>query len=80
MDHSQSDEHPGLIAGVSSLAKNIFGLIVSRIELAAVEFGEMRAHLVSALLFAGVGLILAWFALACWTGLIIVLAWDSWGR
>lgn len=69
----------GLIAGVSSIARNMYGLLLSRIELAALEAGEIRANLARALLGAVLGLLLVWFALACWTALVIVLAWDSWG-
>lgn len=76
---SSARGNPGLIAGVSSIAKNMYGLLLSRIELAALEAGEIRANLARALLGAVLGLLVAWFALACWTALVIVLAWDSWG-
>ena len=74
-----SHEQSGLIAGVTAIARNIFGLLVSRIELAALELGEVRANLARMLLMSAIGVAVAWFALATWTALVIVLAWDSWG-
>jgi uncharacterized membrane protein YqjE len=79
MDSPPGMERPGLIKGVSSIARNAFGLIVSRIELAALEFGEIRNNLAKVLFVGALGLLLVWFALACWTALIVVLAWESWG-
>jgi uncharacterized membrane protein YqjE len=82
MDHQQAsapDDNPGLIAGLAGIAKNMFGLLVSRIELAALELGEMRANLARLLLVAALGIVAVWFAFAYWTALIVVLAWDTWG-
>ena len=82
MDQQQSTssrENTGLIAGLSSIAKNMFGLLVSRIELAALELGEVRANLARMLFMSALGIIVAWFALAAWTALVVVLAWESWG-
>lgn len=69
----------GLAAGLAGLGKNLFGLLVSRVELAAFELGEIRAHLFKLLLLFGIGVVVVWFAVAYWTALIVVLAWDSWG-
>jgi uncharacterized membrane protein YqjE len=80
MDHRQTaSSGPGLMAGLTGLAKNLLGLLINRIELAALELGEMRANLAKLLLAAALGIVAVWFALACWTALIVVLAWDSWG-
>ena len=71
--------HPGLTAGLLGLAKNLLGLIISRIELASLEMSEIGANLVRfAVIFvlAAVGL---WFAIAFWSVLIVMLAWDTWG-
>lgn len=70
---------PGLIAGLGGLARNLFALLVSRIELAALELGEVRDNLARFLLVGALGVIALWFAVACWTALIVVLAWDSMG-
>lgn len=74
-----TDSTPGLIAGLATLAKNSLGLMMSRIELAALELGEMREGLLRFALTAALGMLALWFAVACWTVLIIVLAWPAWG-
>jgi uncharacterized membrane protein YqjE len=81
MDRQQAsaDANPGLIAGLAGIAKNMFGLLVSRIELAALELGEIRANLAKLLLISALGIVAVWFAVACWTALIVVLAWETWG-
>ena len=86
MDHRQADAgadgpqgKPGLIAGLASLTKNMFGLLLSRIELAALELGEVRDNIARLLFIGALGIVALVFALACWTALLIVLAWDSMG-
>ena len=81
-DHRQadaSDTGPGLIAGLAGISKNMFGLLVSRIELAALELGEIRTTVLKLLAVFALGIVAVWFAVAYWTALIVVLAWDSWG-
>ncbi len=71
--------HSGLTAGLLGLAKNLLGLIISRIELASLEMSEIGANLVRfAVIFVLVAVGL-WFAIAFWSVLIVVLAWDAWG-
>ncbi len=83
MDKAASGATPmragGLAAGLVGLGKNLFGLLVSRVELAAFELGEIRSHLLKLSLLFGIGVVVVWFAIAYWTALIVVLAWDSWG-
>jgi uncharacterized membrane protein YqjE len=70
---------PGLMGGLAGLAKNIFGLVVSRVELAAVELSEVRNHVIELVaLFAGAVLAI-WFAIAYGTATIVALAWESMG-
>jgi len=70
---------PGLMGGISGLAKNLFGLIVSRVELAALELSEVRNHAIQLLaVFAG-AILAVWFALAYGTATIVALAWDAMG-
>jgi uncharacterized membrane protein YqjE len=76
---SAADDNPGLIAGLAGIAKNMFGLLVSRIELAALELGEIRANLAKLLLIFALGIVAVWFAVAYWTALVVVLAWETWG-
>jgi uncharacterized membrane protein YqjE len=70
---------PGLIAGVVGIARNGFGLLVSRIELAALELAEVRSNLVKLLLVVALGIVAAWFAIAYWTVLVVMLSWQSLG-
>jgi uncharacterized membrane protein YqjE len=70
---------PGLIAGVAGIAKNAYGLLLSRIELAALEVSEVRTNLLKLLAVSALGILVAWFAIAYWTVLIVALTWDSMG-
>jgi uncharacterized membrane protein YqjE len=74
-----SSGSPGLVAGLAGIAKNMFGLLVSRIELAALELGEIRSNIARLLLIGTLGIVALWFAIACWTALIVVLAWEAMG-
>ncbi|OGB27204.1 MAG: hypothetical protein A3I66_11680 [Burkholderiales bacterium RIFCSPLOWO2_02_FULL_57_36] len=73
------DAEPGLIAGVVGIAKNGFGLLVSRLELAALELAEVRGNLVKIILVVALGMVTAWFAIAYWTVLVVMLSWQSMG-
>lgn len=73
------DSSSGLIAGVIGIARNGFGLLVSRVELAALELAEIRTNLVKLLLVAALGIVAAWFAIAYWTILIVMLSWQTMG-
>ena len=76
----QSAPHqPGLVSGMVGIAKNMFALIISRIELAALEFTEIGSHIVKLLLVFSLGILALLFALAFWSGLVVVLAWDALG-
>jgi uncharacterized membrane protein YqjE len=74
-----ADQSTGLISGLAGLAKNMFALLVSRIELAALELGVIRANLAKLLLISALGIVAVWFAVAYWTALVVVLAWETWG-
>jgi uncharacterized membrane protein YqjE len=71
--------NPGLLVGLSTIAKNAFGLLFSRIELAALELAEVRTVLLKLSVVFALGVIAAWFALAYWSALIVVLTWESLG-
>jgi uncharacterized membrane protein YqjE len=82
MENQQSsipNEPPSLVSGLAGLARNTLGLVVSRIELAALELSEVRANLLKFLLIGALGIIAAWFAIAFWSMMIVVLAWPSMG-
>jgi uncharacterized membrane protein YqjE len=80
MENNDTVVHsPGLLGGITGLAKNLFGLVVSRVELAALELTEVRNHAIELLaLFAG-AVLATWFALAYGTATIVALAWDEMG-
>jgi uncharacterized membrane protein YqjE len=71
--------NPGLMGGISSLAKNLFGLVVSRVELAALELSEVRNHLIELVALFGAAVLAIWFAIAYGTATIVALAWDAMG-
>lgn len=71
--------NPGLMGGVSSLMKSLFGLVVSRLELAALEMSEVRNHLIELVALFGAAILAIWFAIAYGTATIVALAWDDMG-
>ena len=80
MDHSTAAVHgPGLLSGITGLAKNVFGLLVSRVELAAVELSEVRNHVIELLAVFALAVVCSFFALAYGTAVIVVLAWEAMG-
>ena len=70
---------PGLMGGISSLGKSLFGLLVSRVELAALELSEVRNHLIELVALFGAAILAIWFAIAYGTATIVALAWDEMG-
>lgn len=72
-------DRPGLVAGVAGIARNAFGLLVSRIELAALELGDVRDNLARMLFIGALGIVAILFALGAWTTLVIILAWEAMG-
>ncbi|MDM5178229.1 phage holin family protein [Massilia sp. DJPM01] len=80
MDKTTAAVHgPGLMGGLTGLAKNIFGLVVSRVELAALELSEVRNHVLELLVVFSLAVLCAMFALAYGTATIVALAWESMG-
>ena len=80
MEKNETVVHgPGLMSGLTSLAKNLFGLAVSRVELAALELAEVRNHVLELVTMFALAALTAWFALAYGTATIVMLAWDSMG-
>jgi uncharacterized membrane protein YqjE len=80
MDNEETVVHsPGLMGGISGLAKNLFGLVVSRVELAALELTEVRNHAIELVAIFAVAVMATWFALAYGTATIVALAWDEMG-
>jgi uncharacterized membrane protein YqjE len=80
MDNTTTAVHgPGLVAGLTGLAKNVFGLVVSRMELAALELSEMRNHVIELLAIGILAVVCAFFAVAYGTAMIVALSWEALG-
>ncbi len=71
--------NPGLMGGISSLGKSVFGLLVSRVELAALELSEVRNHVIELVAVFAVAVLSIWFAVAYGTAMVVALAWDAMG-
>ncbi|WP_020652705.1 phage holin family protein [Massilia niastensis] len=67
------------MGGISGLLKSVFGLVVSRLELAALEMSEVRNHVIELLAIFAVAVMATWFAIAYGTAMIVALAWDEMG-
>lgn len=80
MEKAETIVHgPGLMGSLTGLAKNLFGLLVTRVELAAVELTEVRNHALELVaIFAG-AVLAVWFAVAYGTATIVALAWEAMG-
>jgi len=72
-------QNPGVFAGISSLFKSLFGLAVSRVELAALELAEIRNHVIELVAIFAVAVLAVWFAIAFGAMTIVALAWESMG-
>ncbi|MYN02045.1 phage holin family protein [Pseudoduganella sp. DS3] len=70
---------PGLIASLAGLAKNCLHLLLSRLELAALELTEVRDTLLQLTLVFAVAMLAAWFAIAFGTATLIYLCWEAMG-
>ena len=80
MDNNETVVHsPGLMGGITSLAKNAYGLVMSRVELAALELTEVRNHAIELIAIFAMAALATWFALAYGTATIVALAWDEMG-
>ena len=80
MDNNETVVHSlGLLGGITGLAKNLFGLVVSRLELAALELSEVRNHVIELVAIFAMAALATWFALAYGTATIVALAWDEMG-
>ena len=80
MNNSSATMHgPGLMGGFTGLAKNVFGLVVSRVELAALELSEVRNHVLALLAIFALAVICSWFSIAYGTAMIVALAWEAMG-
>jgi len=75
----KSAEGPGLIGSLAGLARNVFGLVLSRVELASIELSEVRNHLLKLIVVAALALVAGLFAVAYGSMMVVVLAWEALG-
>ncbi|HWT71082.1 MAG TPA: phage holin family protein [Oxalicibacterium sp.] len=73
------DARQGLIADIGDLARNLYGLLSSRIELAAVELTEIRNNVLKMVALFALAVVFAFFAIGCWLSLLVYLSWDALG-
>jgi uncharacterized membrane protein YqjE len=69
----------GLISGIGDLVRNLYGLLSSRIELAAVELTQIRGNALKMALLFALATVIAFFAVGCWLALLVYLSWDALG-
>jgi uncharacterized membrane protein YqjE len=70
---------PGLLASLAAVGRNAVGLLLSRLELAALELSEVRNHLLALVTVFALAVVAGWFAIAYLSVTIAYLAWDSMG-
>ena len=86
MEHSEQSAQyddaprpPGLIGSLAGVAKNSLRLVLSRVELAAVELSEVRDHIVQLSVLFALAILAAWFAIAFGTATLVFLVWETLG-
>lgn len=70
---------PGLAAHVRLLITSLVGLVRTRSSLAVLELADARDALLQVLFMGAAALLLAGFALACLSALVVALCWDALG-
>jgi len=79
----KNSARPGILSGlldnVTTAAKCLVALGINRIELAAIELGELTQGVARMAIMLLVGLFALMFAVLFWSGVIVVLAWDTLG-
>jgi uncharacterized membrane protein YqjE len=67
---------PGLIASLGNVTRNALGLLLTRVELAALELSEVRNHLLQLVLVFALAVAVGSLALIYATVTIVWLAWG----
>jgi uncharacterized membrane protein YqjE len=79
MDKSAGTDGSGLIGSLAGVARNSFGLLLSRLELAALELSEVRNHMMQMFVVFTLAIVAALFAIAYASVLVVFLSWDALG-
>jgi uncharacterized membrane protein YqjE len=69
----------GLIGSLAGVARNTFGLMLSRFELAAIELSEVRNHMLQLAAIFAMALVAGLFAIAYGSVLVVYLSWEALG-
>ncbi|MHA4870553.1 phage holin family protein [Duganella sp. PWIR1] len=75
MAHEEGTRPPGLIASLGLVTRNAIGLLLNRLELAALELAEVRDRLLQLVLVFALAVVLGGFALIYASVTIVYLAW-----
>ncbi|MRX08943.1 phage holin family protein [Pseudoduganella sp. FT25W] len=79
MAHDEDNRPPGLIASLGLVTRNAIGLLLNRLELAALELAQVRNHLLQLVLVFALAVLLGGFALIYASVTIVYLAWAAIG-
>ncbi len=79
MNKSAGTDGSGLIGSLAGVARNTFGLVLSRLELAALELSEVRNHVLQLFVVFTLAVVAALFAIAYASVLVVFLSWDALG-
>ncbi len=77
MEHPEAP--PGVIASLAAVTRNGLGLLLARLELAALELSEVRNNLLKLLVVTALALLAGCFFLAYGSVTIVYLAWEALG-
>ncbi|HEV2042558.1 MAG TPA: phage holin family protein, partial [Casimicrobiaceae bacterium] len=75
----RNDNRPqgGVMGAMAQLAASGLAMLRTRLELASVEFAEVREHIKEMVLLAAVGIVLGLFALLFASLFVIAYFWDE---
>ncbi|MRW86722.1 phage holin family protein [Pseudoduganella sp. FT26W] len=79
MAHDEDNRPPGLIASLGLVTRNAIGLLLNRLELAALELAQVRNHLLQLVVVFALAVLLGGFALIYASVTIVYLAWAAIG-
>jgi uncharacterized membrane protein YqjE len=72
----EGNRPPGLIASLGNVTRNAVGLLLTRLELAALELSEVRNHLLKLVLVFALAVAVGSLALIYATVTVVWLAWS----
>ncbi|SDH55455.1 MULTISPECIES: phage holin family protein [unclassified Duganella] len=79
MAQDEGTRPPGLIASLGLVTRNAIGLLLNRLELAALELAQARNHLLQLVVVFALAVLLGGFALIYASVTIVYLAWAAIG-